>query len=341
MNFPRPSSLPHTRLPRHSSPLRRTLLLLTLTLLFANARALSQTPTAPADDDEVLSVRTDLITANCFVTDARGRRVVGLVATDFQLLDNGRIVPLSYFAPGTSRVALVFALDASGSAREHIERQREAALALISRFGTGSRAAVLAFAERPALTRPFTRDAEQMRAAFHFDAQPNQHTAIFDAALAAVRAFDTPKPDPAERRIVILLSDGLDNASVARAATVISEANSRGVSLYVIHFPLFEPSGEHLAVRAPARGFRDLAARTGGVYFLLGDAAHGLDPHHDYNLAAVFNAIADDLQSQYVLGFYLDAASRGASFHKLEIRLATGHTSKLRVHTLRDSYTLK
>jgi Ca-activated chloride channel family protein len=339
MNFLRPSPLPRARLTRNLSPLCRTLLLLTLTLLPDSSRSFSQTP--PAQDDEVLSVRTDLITANCFVTDARGRRLTGLAAGDFQLLDNGRAVPVSYFAPGTSRVALVFALDASGSAREHIERQREAALALLSRFGTGSRAAVLAFAERPAITLPFTSDPEQMRAAFHIDAQPNRHTAIFDAALAAVRAFDAPKPDPSERRIAILLSDGLDNASSARAANVIGEANARRVSLYVIHFPLFEPSGDRLAVRAPARGFRDLAERTGGVYFLLGDAAHGLDPRHDYDLAAVFNAIADDLQSQYVLGFYLDETSRGASFHKLDIRLTAGRTSKLRVHALRDSYILK
>jgi Ca-activated chloride channel family protein len=309
--------------------------------LFDSPRALSQTPPAPSEDDEVLSVRTDLITVNCFVTDTRGRRQTGLTAKDFQMRDNGRDASVAYFAPGTSRVALVFALDASGSAREHIERQRETALALISRFGVGSRAAVVAFADRAALTLPFTRDAEQMRAAFDIDAQPNRHTAIFDAALAAVRAFDAPKSDPAERRIVILLSDGLDNASLARAATVIDEASARGVSLYVIHFPLYEPSGDHLAVRPPSRGFRDLAERTGGVYFLLRDATHSLNPHHEYDLGAVFNAIADDLQSQYVLGFYADEASRGAREHRIAVSLTTSRNPKLRVHTLRDSYILK
>ncbi|MFL6229939.1 MAG: VWA domain-containing protein [Pyrinomonadaceae bacterium] len=340
MNFRCPSPLPRTRFLRNSTLLRRTLLLIILSLLLDHSRTLSQTPPMRAEDDEVLSVRTDLITVNCFVTDAHGRRQTGLAARDFHILDNGRDATVSYFAPGTSRVALVFALDASGSAREHIARQREAALALLSRFGSGSRAAVLAFTDRPALALPFARDAERMRAALLIDAQPNHHTAIFDAALAAVRAFDA-RPDPAERRIVILLSDGLDNASATRAATVINEANVRGVSLYVIHFPLFEPSGDRLAVRAPARGFRDLAERTGGVYFLLKDAAHGLDPRREYDLGAVFGAIADDLQSQYVLGFYLDPAARAASFHKLDIKLTADKTSKLRVHALRDSYTLK
>jgi VWFA-related protein len=287
----------------------------------------------------VLSVRTDLITVNCFVTDSRNRRAAGLVATDFQVRDNGRPATISYFASGASRVALVFALDASGSAHEHIERQREAALALLSRFGKGSRAAVLAFAERPALTLPLTSDTDQVRASFYLGARSNLHTAIFDAALAAVRAFDAAKPDAAERRIVLLLSDGLDNASDTRAATVIEEANARGVSFYVIHFPLYEPAGDHLAVRRPARGFRELAERTGGAYFLLGDAAHALDPRYTFNLAPVFNAIADDLQSQYVVGFYLDEAARKVPEHKLDITLA--QNKKLRVHTLRDKFTLK
>jgi Ca-activated chloride channel family protein len=287
----------------------------------------------------VLSVRTDLITVNCFVTDARGRRVDGLAAGDFQVRDNGRPAAVSYFAPGASRVALVFALDASGSAREHIERQREAALALLARFGKGSRAAVLAFAERPALALPLTSDTGQVRASFRLGARSNLRTAIFDAALAAVRAFDSAKPDAAERRIVLLLSDGLDNASDTRPATVVEEANARGVSFYVIHFPLYEPAGGRLAVRRPARGFRELATRTGGAYTLLGDAAHALDPHYTYDLAPVFNAIADDLQSQYVVGFYLGEAARKEPEHQLEISLT--QNGRLRVHTLRDRYTLK
>jgi VWFA-related protein len=287
----------------------------------------------------VLSVRTDLITISCYVTDAHGRRAGGLAAADFQVRDNGRTAAVSYFASGAARVALVFALDASGSAREHIERQREAALALLSRFGKGSRAAVLAFAERPALALPLTSDTEQVRASFRLGARSNLRTAIFDAALAAVRAFDSAKPDAAERRIVLLLSDGLDNASDARPATVVGAANARGVSFYVIHFPLYEPAGGRLAVRRPARGFRELAERTGGSYFLLGDAAHALDLHYTYDLAPVFNAIADDLQSQYVVGYYLDEAARREPEHEVEISLS--QNKKLRVHTLRDKFTLK
>lgn len=355
--------------PRALTPCRRLLALLLFALLSFAARALAQTPTPPLpEDEEVLSVRTDLITVSCFVTDAHGRRVTGLARDDFQVRDNARPVTLSYFAPGTSRVALVFALDASGSVRENIARQRETALALLSRFGKGSRAAVVAFAERPLLALPFTQDAAQVRAAFEIGAQPNRHTAIFDATLAAIRSFDAEQTgtaerpsdaaerqsddkrrsdankrrvDAAERRIVVLISDGLDNVSTARPASVAEEARARGVSIYVIHFPLYEPHGDHLAVRAPTRGFRELAERTGGTYFLLGNAARALDQSFSYDLTPVFKSIADDLQSQYELGFYPDEAARQTATHQLEVTLFADKTRKLRVHALRESYTLK
>ena len=335
MNLRRP---PHART-HHALPSRRTLPLILFALALTPAPARAQTTPTPTEDEEVLSVRTDLITANCFVTDSRNRRVGGLTAADFQVRDNGRDAAVSYIASGPTRVALVFALDASGSAREHIERQREAALALLARFGRGSRAAVLAFAERPAVALPLTSDTEQVRASFRLGARVNLHTAIFDAALASVRAFDSTRPDAAERRIVLLLSDGLDNASDTRPATVVEEANARGVSFYVIHFPLYEPAGERLGVRRPSRGFRELAERTGGSYFLLGDAARALDPHYTYDLAPVFDAIVDDLQSQYVIGFYLDEAARREPDHKVELNLTRNR--KLRVHLLRDRYNLK
>lgn len=286
-------------------------------------------------------MRTDLVTVPVFVSGAHGRRVANLTKDDFRVSDGGRPATISYFATGAARVALLFALDASGSARSTIARQRETALALLSRFGRDSRASVITFTEQATLALPFTRDAARVRAAFGIAVQPNRHTAIFDAALAAVRSFDAAKSDPAERRIVVLLSDGLDNASAARPTTVVDEAQARGVSFYVVHFPLYAPAGDRLAPRRPSRGFRELAERTGGAYFMIGDAAHSLDPRYDYDLTPVFNAIAEDLQSQYVLGFYADDASRARGAHQLGVSLTPGQNSKLRVHALRDTYTLK
>src|SRR5262245_42750070 len=76
-------------------------------LLFLCPFARAQEP------DDVVRVVTDFVTVPLVVTDARGRRVAGLKAEDFALLDDVRAAKIDYFASGTDRVALLFALDAS------------------------------------------------------------------------------------------------------------------------------------------------------------------------------------------------------------------------------------
>ena len=67
-------------------------------------------------------------------------------------------------------------------------------------------------------------------------------------------------------------------ASRTSAEIVIDAALKGRVSFYVIHLPLFEPRDGRLAVRRPSKGFRDLAEKTGGKYFLLGDGKSALAP---------------------------------------------------------------
>jgi VWFA-related protein len=169
---------------------------------------------------------------------------------------------------------------------------------------------------------------------------PGQHTAIFDAALAAVRAFDERGADPAERRIVILLSDGLDTVSTTRAQPVINAARERGVSLYVIHLLAFAASDGRLVARPAVKGFRELAERTGGAYFKVGDPYSALDPRAEYDLTPIFRAIEEDLRAQYVLGYYPGDEARDGRPHRIEINPVSTNR-KLRVHQLRETYNLR
>ncbi|MCA1591911.1 MAG: VWA domain-containing protein [Acidobacteria bacterium] len=301
----------------------------------------AQSDTPPDSSDEVVRVSTDLVTVPVFVNDARGRRVSGLTRNDFEVRDEGHAVETSYFAAGAEHVALLFLLDASGSTRDIIARQRETALALFSRFGSRSRVAVMQFDDRQELTLPFTSDAARANAAFHIAAAPNRRTAIFDAALAAARAFKSGDQLPAERRIVILISDGLDTASAAHASAAINEARESNVTFYVIHLPLYTPREGRLVPRRASRGFRELAEKTGGQFFVVGDARSSLDPRAEYDLQSVFRAIAEDLSGQYVLGYYSEQARRDKQPHRIEVRLTATDRRNLRVRPLRVGYTLK
>ncbi|HYG80208.1 MAG TPA: VWA domain-containing protein [Pyrinomonadaceae bacterium] len=307
-------------------------------------RAFAQDDPGGHSPDEVLRVRTDLITVPVVVTDSKGRRVPGLSQTDFSVLDNGREVPISTFSAGPDRVTLAFALDTSGSVRELVTQQRDAARQLLLRFGPGSRVAVMHFGEKAELSVPFTTELAQAEPAFSATVPASRRTAIFDAAVAAINAFAAARDyNSAERRILILISDGLDTASTTNASWVVDRAQAYDVSVYVIHLPLYAPRDGQLKVRPPSKGFRELAEKTGGRYFLIGEQRAALDPNAPApDLAPVFQAIEEDLQGQYVLGYSAhDATAPPSNLHRVEVKLNARDRRKLRARTLREEFNLR
>ncbi len=279
-----------------------------------------------ADPDEVVKVNTDLFVIPIRVKDKRGSAASSLTEHDLTLKDPDHVTAGLTLYHGADRVALLFTLDQSGSLREAISRQRAAALALAGRFGDQSQIAVIRFADKPALVVPFAKDTAAAREAFSFPAQANQPTAIFDAAIAAARAFEGLPQIRSERRLIILISDGLDNASTITSISVIQAALANHVSFYVIHLPLFQPRDGRLAVRPPAKGFRELAEKTGGQYFLAGSASSALAPEANktIDLTPIFRAIEEDLRSQYLLGFYAGDGTRDGRNHRFKISFPKG-----------------
>lgn len=295
------------------------------------------------DDDDVISFRTDLITVPVAVTDRRRRFVNTLTPNDFILTDDDQSVPIASLTIGTSQLALAFLLDTSGSTREIIARQQSAALALARRFNQASRVSVLGFDTNTRLIVPFTTDLTRAQNAFTLSAlntHTDARTAIFDAADATVNLYSNLPDTSGERRIIILISDGLDTASTTSASVVIDRANRLGISFYVIHIPLYAPRDGRLKPRPFARGFRDLAERTGGKLFQLGDARTALDPRATGDMTPIFDRIAADLMNQYILAFYPPSNKTTNTPHRINVRLTKPAADKLRLRLLRPSYTL-
>lgn len=286
------------------------------------------TPTAlgqeAQSDDDVIRVNTELLIFPIRVRNKAKQPVESLMENDVTVADKDKVISRLYLRHGVDRVALIFALDQSGSTRQIITQQREAALELLNRFGAQSQIAIVRFTSIPKLAVEFGKDISAARDAFNFPAAENQRTALFDAADLAVKSFQVLPRVRSERRIVVLISDGLDNASHSKANEVIKAALKDRVSFYVIHIPLFTPSDGRLIVRPPASGFRDLAEKTGGMYFLVRDARSALAPETNIDLAPMFKAIEDDLQSQFLLGFYLNEAANDGRHHKFSIAVPNG-----------------
>ena len=276
----------------------------------------------PVADDEVLRVTTDLLLFPARVRDKNGKRPSGLTEKELALKDPDAVVSGLYFSAGVDRVAMVFALDQSGSLRDVISKQREAAIGLYRRFNSLSSIAVLHFSHRSTVAALFVRDVTSALDAFDLRARDNQPTAIFDAAADAVEMFKTLPRIRSERRIVILISDGLDNFSRTKPDSVINAARADRVSFYIIHLPLFEPRDGRLAVRRPASGFRDLAEKTGGKYFLANESP--LAPRTTVDLTPIFAAIEEDLKSQYLIGFYLNEKANDGRRHNFSLSVPSG-----------------
>jgi len=294
-----------------------------LLLVMSSGRGVLAQEAEPAEE-EVVRVNTDLLLFSVRIRKKNGQFETKLTERDLTLKDNDKVTTGLYLYPGADRVAMVFALDQSGSLRDSISQQRDAALGLFGRFSERSRVAVLRFSERPSIVAPFGRDVVAMRKAFDFPAEPNRRTAIFNAAAAALDAFEGIPRVRSERRIVILISDGLDNTSTIKPNSIIESALRKHISFYVIHLPLFEPRDGGLAVRSPAKGFRDLAEKTGGKYFLAGDKHTALMLQKNLDLGPVFQAIEDDLRSQYLLGFYLGETANDGKKHRFSLSVPAG-----------------
>lgn len=295
----------------------------------------------PDDVEDVVRIRTDLVLVPVRVTDSKGRRVADLEERSFSLRTDHNPLKVEFFAAGTEQIALAFLLDASGSARDYLIQQREAAISLFSQYGANSEVAVLPFADKILGDLFFTDDVEEARSSFKFPSLSNRRTAIFDSVMSGLRLFGKHKPLPTVRRIIILTSDGLDTSSTNRPERVIERAKLEGVSIYVIHFPIFSPIRGRLAPRPATKGFKQLAEETGGRYFQMADARSVLQPGFSPDLTPVFKAIEEDLASQYLLGFYPDGATRDGSFHRVHVKVSAGDKRKLNVKTLREGFILK
>jgi Ca-activated chloride channel family protein len=320
----------------HPIPLRFIALL--IAILVSTSLIVAQDPEQAGD--EILRVRTDLVSIPIRVLEKDNRPVIGLDRNDFRLTVDGQVVTADYFSAGAQTLSLLFALDQSGSIREVISQQRQAALDLFSRFAPRSRVAVVRFDDHAYVIAPFGRSREEAERAFVFTPPRNHRTAIFDSVEDCLELFTQRSQMPGDRRIIVLISDGLDTSSKQRADAIIQKARSLGVSIYAIQIGLFGVSEGRFALRRPSKGFRELGDKSGGTYFLVGDSKTVLKAESAVDLAPVFQAIENDLTSQYLLGFYPTDLWRDGREHAIKVEALLPKGRKVRVIYPRQSFAL-
>jgi Ca-activated chloride channel family protein len=275
-------------------------------------------PRAPA-----LSARTQLVAVPVSVTDHHGNFVPGLTIGNFQILVDGQPQPISFFEQEDTPVTVGLLIDQSGSMGPKLS----AVAAAISDFAYSSNPQdemfFIEFSDTVSIElfdgKSFTSDPSQIVHAVT-SMFARGRTALYDAVAEGITHAQLGQWN---KRALVLVSDGGDNASRHNFAQVLQMARSSHAVIYAIG--LLSETGQEENPKI----LRSLCSDTGGIAFFPG-------PHEP--IAAISDEIARDIRSQYILAFVPPKQSGAAEFHKIIVKVTAPGHGKLHVRS-RAGYT--
>jgi len=242
------------------------------------------------------------------VTDAQKRLVPDLVQSEFEILDNGKPAPITLFDNEIQPISAVVMLDTSASMTLTLDILKDAAEQFVIRLLPADKAKVGAFNDKiQVLPRgDFIADRDELRAIIRNDLQYGNPTRLYDAIDASLEALAGQEG----RRVVLVFTDGDDTYSKLGRGTVQQRSLNDEVMVYAIGLESNFFNGQSHVRTKPDRGLKKLAEETGGGYFELDQTA---------DLAPTFTRVAQELHSQYLLGFTPEVLD--GKVHKLEVRV--------------------
>lgn len=163
------------------------------------------------DEDDVVRVDSDLVTLNVSVVErASGRGLTGLSAGDFRVYEDNVEQHVEHFESAEAPFDLLLLLDLSGSTARVTDTIRAAARRFVAATRTQDRVGIITFAGETNVVSPLTADRAALDSSINRIAPPKGDTRLYDALAYAIE-YMTRVADPARRRAIILMSDGLDS----------------------------------------------------------------------------------------------------------------------------------
>lgn len=270
-----------------------------------------------ARDKGVLRSGVDIVMVTATVVDGDGRLVTGLPREAFEIFEDGDQQTISQFTHERVPIGLGMLLDISDSmsgqrildARAAIERFLFELLSPEDQFF------VLTFNHAPHLITRWTRDADVVRGALD-TVKPSGSTAIYDALLHAMPMIQRRER---QRAAMVVVSDGADTASDAALADVRTALLRSDAFVYAVAIDSPNPTGYSRRVNPTALG--EITSQSGGHTAVVRDSDE---------LAAATARIAEELNSQYVLGYASRRATDG-KYHSIRVSVSLpGHRVRAR-----------
>src|SRR5262249_5766717 len=225
-------------------------------ILVAGMPTFPQQPDAQARRSGMtIRVDTDLVVVDVTATDKAGNYVRDLRPDEIEVFEDGQRRNINFFsvtdeAVLTRPLAVVFALDLSGSLRiDEMTTLRQAAMKFTELMKGDSVFAALGFNYKVKIAQDFTSSPEKIERAFEKMDKFEGSTRIYDALDRAVTMLDRHAPRTRKgrpvRRVVVVITDGFDSASIIDRKEVIRRANDAGVTVYSVTLPSYALTPTH------------------------------------------------------------------------------------------------
>jgi len=271
---------------------------------------------AAAAQQPTFRAGTQVVSLFVTVQDVQRRLIPDLTQDEFQVFDNDKPQPLVYFDNSVHPISVVVMLDTSGSMTLTIDLLKQAAEQFVIRLLPDDKARVGAFNDKIQINAKWSNDRDQLVTDIK-DLDYGNGTRLWDAvgtALDELKAIEG-------RRVVVVFTDGDDTESKAmNLGKVIERARIDEVMIYSIGLESRYAIDGRVTVTKPDSGLRKVADETGGGYFELKKTA---------DLAPTFTKVAQELHSQYVIGF--TPTQLDNRVHKLAVKMKqTGMTARAR-----------
>jgi len=260
-----------------------------------------------AAQNQTIKVSTESVAVYVTVTDTEKRLVADLILEDFEILDNGKPVKITVFENKPVPITTVVMIDTSGSITAALGLVKDGAEQFLLRLLPDDRAQVGEFSDKIKFhPGSFIDDRDRLIYLLKHELDFGYPTRLYDAVDQSIEQL----LPIAGRKVVIVFTDGDDTASKIGVGKVMDRAREKDVMVYAVGLQTEYFNGQQRVRSSPDRGLKKLAEDTGGGYFELKKTA---------DLGETFTRVAQELHSQYVLGFSPETPD--GKIHKLEVRV--------------------
>src|SRR5690348_8129236 len=307
-------------------PLDSTSRVIALTLLaWVSLQRPAPAPPPPTGlHDFVISRDVDLVVLPVTVRNREGQFVSGLEQSDFRVYENGQVQTITDFRSEDAAVSVGLVVDHSGSMIAKRKEVIEGAMAFVEESNPQDEEFIVNFADKIVLGLPsnvdFTSDANELKVALSTPSASGR-TALNDAVIVALQHLDLHQ---ASKKVVILISDGGDNASQHKFSQALRIAQGANVVIYTVG--LFD---EDSADKNP-KALQLLAKETGGLAYF---------PKTSADMVRVCRQIAGDIRHQYTIA-YNPPEEQTNVYRKVRVNVVTNDQRKLDVRTRAGYYWL-